>query len=736
MKLANLLFFLPFMISLSHSAPTPLYNLQFDGGYNLSKLETELNDNESKDMCNCIVESDGGLTKRNGSRRYVDQAVSTYPVMSLFRYYASSGSKTNKTLLTVVGNKILHSTGGIKPVLMTLSSTNIAVGDRWNWLTFNNEAIGVSPNNKIKKFNINTSSLTDLIKVDGSSGSIDVQAKYAIMAKNYFIAGNVTIATFAYQSLTTLTTYYPSRIYYSLFLQPSSMTINRYIEYRTDDGGEITGLGNQFDRTHIFKPTSIGELFFTVLNLPSVGGDWQLNEVVSDFGLEAPMTLAQRSGFYILGSKDGIRTWDGGRRARSSAGEETELISKDIQPLIEKLIKAGTYKDSVGKYYPRRDWYLFFYNDPDKFPKGKLNSAIFYDFKIAKWFPICNWTGNVMEVFPGSQDNGELFYGDSADGYIYEADILTDDARKELQVDSMDSSTTWISSSRNAFDFVEGTASLSMGITGAVTESSMTLVKVLPFGEWNDKTRVTKNDKLSFKVYPTNQGNVTNLRIDLLVDDVENAFNLNFTSVTISSVAFVSGNRQWSTIEIALSSFPISSDWTDLNVESVPFAETLTYYGLRFVMNGIAVSSITIDDVRLVQDGNNPVKFSWTSKLFNFGDISVKNFGQTILTYEKSPESVLKADFLNDFGQKSNTVIFEKETGKELIVVKSTSILEVLNSVDFSLIKSSSFNTNEFQFFNGNSNGDFIVINDRTKHRLVKIDRKNFGTIVSTFFVL
>ena len=92
---------------------------------------------------------------------------------------------------------------------------------------------------------------------------------------------------------------------------------------------------------------------------------------------------------------------------------------------------------------------------------------------------------------------------------------------------------------RNTANVVEGTGSIRMWINASVTESSMTRMQVLNFGEWYDKTKITTSDKLQFKLHVTSISSITDLRIDLEVNDIENAFDSNFTSVTLTSGSLV-----------------------------------------------------------------------------------------------------------------------------------------------------------------------------------------------------
>lgn len=737
----RLIYLLPLFFSVSLFAdPVAIGPINFGGGVNYNVSETDITDSQSPDQCNCISESAGTIQKRYGTERYYSQAVSSNSITSLFNAYASTNGVVSRSLIFTSKDTVYHSTGGNIPTTSILESG--LANSEWNWLSmssindsgsFDYVTIGAGGyDNDMKRFNVLTSSLTDLLSNDPSTGSVIIRPKYITMAQNYLIAANVKEMQNK-SDLIANTTYYPSRAYYSLLLRPSSMTALRFIDYRTNDGEELTGIGSLFGKVHLFKPSTIGEVSFSVLNLPSVGGDQTITEIVNGFGLVAPKSLVTNGQFYIFCSKDGVRIWDGGRQGRLSASDSSRLISDDIQPLVRRLISAGTWNKSVGHYYKKRDWYILSYQDPEKYPKDALNSTIIFDFKIGQWYPFCNQQMSSFASIDSANEEQILFYGDSKDGYIYKMDVNTrfDDARKELIVDPMEDSSGWVGSSVSATK-LEGSNALKIFTSNSITQATMTKISIFPVGEWKDGSKVSFSDKLSFKVLPNNLGNMTSLRIDLLVDPVE-SFNQNFTSVTLSSANFNNGNLNWNEFEISLSSFPLQNSWTDLNTELVPFSNTFTYYGIRFVLNSINVSTVTIDDLRVVQKSDNPINFYRKTKLFDFGSKALKGIGQIILTNERSPESSIKMDVFNDFGRRLLVKEFNSSYPRELIVFHGSS-MTVLDSSDFSLIKSTSWLN--YNIYNAVSDDKYMFSYDRTNRRLLKLDRSNFGLIISSYGTL
>lgn len=726
------LFMFLFLPILAHAEPKQIGPFSFGKGLNLQTSITDIDDAQSCDMCNLVSNADGSASKRNGSERYITQARSSQPVVSLYRAFASTGTTLAKVLIAVMGNEIVYSTDDVSPQWIQTSS-GIHAGQHWSFVTMGNRVImtGDGLLDPIKSFNIFTGSTTNLFVNDSATEAVKIRAKYLVQAKNYLLFVNCGDFT------TSISTYYPSRVWYSLLNQPSSTSWNRYIDVRTNDGEELTGAGVMFGRVNFFKPSSIHDLTFTNLNLPSQSGDQDLQEIVNGFGLIAPRVLQNLGLYYVLGSHDSIRFWDGGQRSRLTVSEETRPISNNIKPLLDKLIKFKTYQRMVCKYYKKKEWLMFAYEDPDKFPKGRNNSVLIYDLKNDEWYPACNWLADSFETYDGQDDNGRLVYGDSMDSYVHLADLegRIDDSRKEIVLDTLDSPTAWNGSNQDVNNVREGTASLRLWVTPSITVSTMTANRVFPVGEWYDKTKITNADKIQFKILTTSISNISSVRMDLLVNGIEN-FDTNFTSVTFSSAVLSLTNNVWSTIEVPISSFPIRSDWTDLSIESVPFANTLTYYGIRFVVTGVSVSSVSFDDLRIVEKTENPNNFYRFTKLFNLGTMSFKTFGQLLLTADKAPDSSISMDLYNDFGKKNKTINLDAEIPQEMIVLGwiSTASISIHDSADFSVKQSTTFNYNAYLPMNGVADKDYIYFSDRSNHRIVKMGRsKNFGSVVATY---
>jgi len=248
---------------------------------------------------------------------------------------------------------------------------------------------------------------------------------------------------------------------------------------------------------------------------------------------------------------------------------------------------------------------------------------------------------------------------------------------------------------------------------------------IFPVGEWYDKTKVTRQDKLAFKAFPSGLGNLSSLRVDLQVNDSDQFDNF-FTSVTLTSAAF--NTSGWTTFEIPLSSFPVADTWVSLSSEAVPFANTLTYYGIRFAARGIGTANISIDDLRVIQATENPNKMYRTTKLFNLGTVSDKTFGSILLTREKSPDAAFSMDIYNDFGKKVRTVEYGADIPKEIFALGYASGTNVtaLNASDLSVLRSSEVPDSVWSAYNGAADASNVYFYDRTRERQIHMNRNTF----------
>lgn len=712
----------------------------FGGGLNLQSI---IADNESPDTSNMINGEQGAAVKRNGSKRWNDQAVSSETFNWAFRHYASSNTSYLKSFLFGDGDTIYHTTSSLdsQPFVVKLAS-GLTSGQKWRWITMNNRALGFGDGlaDEIKMLDLRTSSFTNLIQqYTGNNQAIRIRGKYPLTTRNYLLVANcVDVTTPA--ALVSNTTYYPSRIYYSVLEDvnpPSTFTVLRYIGIRSDDGESLTGVSELDNFVHAWKETSISEIDATVFNPSALGGDIVVKTRVQGFGLYAPDTLANIGDGYIFGAKDGIRFWDGGRKTRLQVEQESRIISDKIKPIVDRLIKEGTYRNSVGKYYPKKGWYVFSYEDPLREPRGRLNSALVLDLATLNWYPFRNWHMQAIETMDGIGDNGELIYVDN--GYVHIADRLgsRNDSRREIIVDGMDSTWTWRRSYQNTVQVLEGTASLRMVAGTEARYSSMTSILVYPMNTWPDGAKTSLSDKIHFKVYPASLTTMIRFEVHLEVNDnPPSDFDVLFASVVVTSNAFTNGNNAWSEFSIPLSSFSSDPNWTALEVESAPYALARTYYGIRFFSTGTTGGVLSVDDLRFVEDKEQPLNAYRFSKFHNLGTFADKRWRKLVVDMESPSDGTSLITFYDKFGEQVNQVVKNGGFRKEIYVTGYGGIEGVakLDSVDFTLKESTRTVQSHAAWRSMTADKENIYAGDIYNHVLYKIPIASFSALsFSTF---
>ena len=708
----------------------PSQTIDFSGGVDYDSIPTFVAPNRSPDQSNVIGDRNGAAGRRNGSMRFIDQAISTNPINSIYSTYLTSGTNNQivKCLFATTGNMILLSTRTSPYNWIILSSRIAGHNQNFSFVTMNNDVImtGDGLTDPIFKYTLSPSSLTNLLNASASSTTVVFMAKYLTQSKNYFLAGNVRIMS---TGLSYSSTYYADYFYYSLLNQPSSMTAQRYIQYATIDGEGITGMGTLNDKVNVFKPSAIGELQWTLsLDLFGLGGDWEFSEAISGFGLSASKTLITIGQFYGMLSRDGYRFWD--NRTRNAAADEQNLITaKYVKTPIQRLLEGGNYAISSAVWYPKRQWVILSYNDPVKLPANKINSVSIYDYVTGEWWPQHNILPSSFVNLDRNGDDGSLLFSDSGDGFVhyFDRDIDTNDSRKEKQIEAMESTNTWVGATVEKATIKEGAAAMKLIVSGAANTSTMTYMNPISAGAWLDGSKITKSDKMAFKVFMATLTSAVSVRIDLEMKDIGGAFDTNFTSITLSSQSFSLG---WNTIELKLSTFPTRPDWIDLETESIPFADAFTYYGVRFVLTSTGNASAIFDDLRFVQGKECPLNAYRFTPMMAFGTPAQKNFSELWYTREKDRSSNLMIDVYNDFGSRIQTVEDPAEIPKEVFVFQygGTNNITKLDSTDFSVKSSTYFNQSDFSekdFYDGTTDNDYLYTANRATHSIVKILRSS-----------
>lgn len=716
----------------------------FTGGVDHTNIDTEIADFRAKDCQNVIGSNQGSISIIDGTERFINQAVSTNPINSLYWYSVDRGTYIKEALLMTTWDRIYVSTSPssnpvwklLKKGLSTHNQT-FSFGVHKDNIVFTGDALTDPP----FKYDVIKDSFSELMEtVDTSSDTLKFRAKYVTARDGHVIFANIMDT----KDLPGSTTYYGDRVLYSLKNNISSFTAARFIDINPADGESITGVtdkgGTDGSSILFYKPNSASNVTYSVLNLTGQGGDINVDTVADGFGSISPRATVNTGDYDLVPTEYGLIFYDGGLKNRLSLIEENRPISQLIQADYERTIKNNTYQKSVAVYYPKEQWLLWSFQDPFKEPQNYTNSVFVYDIQTGEWWPLKGIHANSFTLNPA---DGTLLYGDSHDGYVYRMvlESRSNFARKEFPIDGMDFKGIWISSvSVDSTIVAEGSASFRItSNSGNNFQSSMTKITLLNLAEWPDKSLVDNDGQLSFKLRTNAIANMTSLRIDFQYDTTETSFTVYASSLTITSTTlFTSGlrNNVFTEIKVDLSSWVIPSEWSDPTTQTVPFSNSFTRYGIRFVANSVSEVTFWIDDVRVVQKTEDPVEWFYQSKKFDGTSVQEKEWRQVILLTNKPPTSEIKIDVFTNSGIFSNTKVISRSIDKEILVMgyQGNSGIFKLNSLDFTQISATiAANSNDLDYMNGIMNEDYILAFDKVRNSLYVLDRTTPSVVISTY---
>ena len=155
----------------------------------------------------------------------------------------------------------------------------------------------------------------------------------------------------------------------------------------------------------------------------------------------------------------------------------------------------------------------------------------------------------------------------------------------------------------------------------------------------------------------------------------------------------------WTDISFSLSSFTILDTWISTTNPEFPFADTLTFFGIRLVVDGINHSTVAFDNLRIIQfRGESPIYAYRYTKQFNFGASGNKRFKEVILNVEQPPNSTFSIDSFRNFGEYNKTEVKNNNYSNFLYVSRYAGVegISKLDSIQFSTIESTYSGNREF----------------------------------------
>ena len=205
-----------FSLNWLEGATIPTNPVDFGLGVDYKNICPDVDDRRACDSLNMVNDRHGAAIPRGGSERYIDQAVSSQPMTSLYRAYISTGSGTIKLMFAATGNKILISTTDFKPFWVVITSNLAGHNQHFSWVTMNNKVIftGDALTDPVFQYDYLTSSFTNLIPPDKSTSTQLMRAKFLKTSRNYLLMANLAYVDQSTTVLTPGVTYYHSRLHY------------------------------------------------------------------------------------------------------------------------------------------------------------------------------------------------------------------------------------------------------------------------------------------------------------------------------------------------------------------------------------------------------------------------------------------------------------------------------------------------------------------------------------------
>lgn len=456
-------------------APKPetrLDEFQFDGGLVTDTHETKLKSNQSPNMQNVIFNETGSIKTRNGFTEYNGTSIGANPLTGLIRFYGSGGVQqlitkyttslyrgndvsgamtqitlgsgvslvsgnfidstiVNGTLLVVDGSNFIqkyrgstnsnYSTGTIS----VTNGSSAVVGSGTSWATSTNATAGEYiqlPDTKWYKIVsvISNTSLTIELNYQGATssgdsykispwgevqGALDDTAPSSLVRPAPDYIENHANRVWALEG---------NRLRYSaLDTSVSGEHFNDWdtannagtINIPTGKDSETTGLYSFGESLYIFQRRAIWRLSG---NAPA---NFSIKQVTNEVGMTNRRTLVEWNDILVFLSDLGIILFDGSNIKNISE----DVVNTSINNWASKLTPSATLWDNK---------YLISYTPSG----GSANTeALFFDLVRGIFGKFTNITANVFSNWSGGTDDGQIYFGDSSAGKIYQWDSGTTD---------------------------------------------------------------------------------------------------------------------------------------------------------------------------------------------------------------------------------------------------------------------------------------------------------------------
>lgn len=381
-----------FFVCSSHSLENQNYKITLKentGGLNSKASPVTLKNNESSDLMNVDLDTDGSIRKRRGYTVLNNTSISSKKVDGLYAYYLNSGTRH----LIAAANGI-YKMDNLDGTWDAITNTAITANKKARFTSFQNTMFMTNGTDPVQEWS-GTGNCTD------SQCNSDIslsKAKYLSEYDNRLFLANVTVSSADY----------PSRLYYSELFDKDVWDANQYITAGFNDGDVITGVVNLGGYLYVFKTKSI----YKVKNTGDSAIPYTVEKTNATDGCISPDSLQIISnGLVIFLSQQGIAVFD---------GNTTEIISYKIKPTIDDL--AGTNLiESSSCVYKTLNQYWLSVSDGDSGDR-----IIIWDYYHNAFLLHSGIHARSFSTIIDSSENERLYFGDYI-GYVYRADTGTDD---------------------------------------------------------------------------------------------------------------------------------------------------------------------------------------------------------------------------------------------------------------------------------------------------------------------
>lgn len=495
---------------------SPKFRLQYSvphfGGVNNFLDPASIDDGDSPDALNFVMDSVGAIKTRNGYTKLLTTPVGG-AIQGLFSAYKSDGVTSQIVYAANRGFFRYNNAGGSTQI-------NNSSGSAWVFSANASQYFMDIYQDRVHIVNgFDNPAYYDFTQVN-PVGNVDIGGiTYANGLTPNFVRVRKNRVYYAQGSV----------LYFSDAGNDQSWPVNNFIAINTNDGQQVSGMENLLDALNIFKTESIWILTGDPLGVGNTTtiGNLSLRQANSAVGCSAPRTIKNVEGVIFFMHRSGIYILE---------NYTSRLISQDINNTFLNDLNLNKINTCWAVYNPTQKKYILGYPSASS---SVPNKAMVFDLMTEKWELWDHIPGSVATNF-NFNSSVVTIMGDPSKGNIYEmfqgyADIAGDNGTSSGSNSSTTLNDTSKSWTTNQFVDcqVKITAGTGAGQTAIVTANSATQLTISP--AWvttPDATSVYTIGYINFywksKIYDFMQPELTKKYKYLnLFADAETGYNLN-----------------------------------------------------------------------------------------------------------------------------------------------------------------------------------------------------------------